>query len=128
MGRMDPAKMQAMADKRHADLKAKLKLTAAQEGAWTTYIAAMKPPASMMANRPDRAEMAKLPTPERIDKMKALHTQHMAEMTAMMDKHGEATKAFYATLTAEQKTVFDTQSMGHHGMDAKRGGPAQPKK
>ena len=35
MGRHDPAKMQAMMAKRQADMKAKLKITPAQEGAWT---------------------------------------------------------------------------------------------
>ena len=118
MGRMDPAKMQAWMDKRLAALKAKLKLTAAQEGAWSTFTAAMKPTGAMLAKRPDYAELAKLPTPERIDKMKALHTQHISEMTAAMDQRGEATKAFYATLTPEQKKVFDDNAMrrpGHRG-------------
>jgi hypothetical protein len=123
MGKMDPAKMQAQMDKRNAALKAKLKLTPAQEGAWTTFTAAMKPPAEMMAKRPDHAELDKLPTPERIDKMKALHTQHMNDMTAVMDKRGEAAKAFYATLTAEQKKVFDDSAMRHQGPDGGKGGP-----
>lgn len=137
MGRMDPAKMQAMMDKRSAELKAKLKITASQEGAWTTFTSAMKPSAEMMAKRPDPAEMAKLPTPERIDKMKALHTQHMADMTTAMDKRGDATKAFYAVLTPEQQKTFDAQSMHHQGSEGKQHGPrdakdakapAQPKK
>lgn len=133
MGKMDPAKMQARMDKRNADLKAALKITPAQEGAWTTYTAAMKPPADMMGKRPDRAEMDKLTTPERIDKMKTLRSQHMNEMMATMDKHGEATKAFYATLTPEQKKTFDDSAMRHHGSEGRRGGhrggnmPAQPK-
>jgi hypothetical protein len=111
MGQMDPAKMQAMMDKREAALKAQLKLTPAQDGAWKTFTAAMKPPANQAAHRPDQAEMAKLTTPERIDKMKTLHAQHMSEMTAAMDKHGEATKVFYATLTPEQQKVFDATAM-----------------
>ena len=45
MGQMDPARMQAWMDKRHAELKAQLQLTPAQEGAWTAYTAAMKPAA-----------------------------------------------------------------------------------
>lgn len=122
MGKMDPAKMQAWMDKRHAALKAQLKLTAAQEGAWTTYTAAMKPPADMMAKRPDPTEMAKLSTPERIDKMKTLRTQHMADMATTMDKHGEATKAFYATLTPEQQKVFDANAMGMQKADGRMGG------
>ena len=46
MGGMDPAKMQARMDKRAAELKALLKLTPAQEGAWTTFTEAMKPNAA----------------------------------------------------------------------------------
>lgn len=123
MGQRDPAKMQAWMDKRNTELKAKLKLTPAQEGAWTTYTAAMKPPADLIAKRPDRAELDKLSTPERIDKMKALRTQHMTDMTVAMDKRGEATKAFYATLTPEQQKVFDTSASRHHGRDGRKGGP-----
>lgn len=115
MARHDPAKMQARMAKRQAELKAKLKITAAQEGAWTTFTTAMQPPARMMGERPmagQRAEFDKLTTPERIDKMRALRTQRMAEMTTEMDKRGEATKAFYAALSPEQQKTFDAQKMG----------------
>ena len=123
MGRMDPAKMEQMMAKRTADLKAKLKITPAQEGAWTAFTASMKPNAAMMANHPDRAEMDKLTTPERIDKMQALHTQRMADMNTEMTKRNDATKTFYAALSAEQKKVFDAEhaKMGDHHGDGKRG-------
>ena len=100
-----------------ANLKAKLKITASQEAAWNTFADSMKPPADMMGKRPDRAEMEKLTTPERIDKMQALHKEHMAAMEAMMNKHAEATKAFYAVLSPEQQKTFDaeTAKMGPHG-------------
>src|SRR5450830_77980 len=87
-----------------------------------TFTAAMKPPATMMANRPDYAELIKLPTPERIDKMKALHTQRMADMTAAMEQRGEATKAFYAVLTPEQQKVFDASITRRQGPDGRKGG------
>jgi Spy/CpxP family protein refolding chaperone len=122
MGQMDPAKMQARMDQRNAVLKAQLKLSPAQEAAWTTYTTAMKPPAGMPASRPDPAEMAKLTTPERIDKMKALRTQHMADMNSFMDQRGEATKAFYATLTPEQQKVFDVSAMSQRGSGGRMGG------
>lgn len=123
MGKMDPARMQARMDKRNAELKAQLKITPAQESAWTTYTSAMAPPADLMAKRPDPAELAKLTTPERIDKMKALRAQHMSEMTAAMDKRGEATKALYAALTPEQQKAFDTSGPRHQGWRSQRGGP-----
>ena len=106
----DPAKMQQMMAKRQDDLKAKLKLAPTQEAAWTTFTSSMKPPAAPAA-RPDRAAMDKLTTPERIDQMKAMRAMRDAEM----DKRADATKAFYATLSAEQKKVFDAESMGHGG-------------
>ena len=68
--------------------------------------------------RPERGEFAKLTTPERIDRMRALRAQRNAEM----DKRMDATKGFYAVLTAEQKKTFDAESLrflgggkgGHH--------------
>lgn len=119
MGRHDPAQMQARMAKHQAELKAKLKITAAQEGAWTRFTSAMQLPARMMGERPmasQRAELDKLATPERIDKMRALRTQRMTEMNAEMDKRGEATKAFYAALSPEQKKTFDAehQKMAQH--------------
>jgi DsbC/DsbD-like thiol-disulfide interchange protein len=128
-GHMDRARMQAQMNKKNAALKAQLKLSAAQEAAWLTFVDASKPPADMMARQAQHAELAKLPTPERIDQMKTLRSQHMAEMTAAMDKRGEATKAFYATLTAEQKKTFDSATTSHHGDKAHKGhmGPAPAK-
>jgi periplasmic protein CpxP/Spy len=130
MHQMSPEKMKAKMEKRQADLKEKLKITAAQEGAWTTFTAAMKPPAGMMGQRPDRAAMEKLTTPERIDKMKAMRTEHQATMNAAMDQRAEATKTFYGALTAEQKTVFDKEIMrgGRHGGGEHHGRGDGPKK
>ena len=131
MGRHDPAKMQARMAKHQAELKAKLKITPAQEAAWTTFTASMQPPAHMMGGeRPMAAQLAefdKLTTPERIDKMKALRTERMTEMNAQMDKRGDATKAFYAALSPEQQKTFDAEhrKMGQregHGWGQREGG------
>jgi Spy/CpxP family protein refolding chaperone len=134
----DPAKMEQMHAKHLADLKAKLKITASQEAAWNTFATSMKPPADM-GKRPDRAEMEKLTTPERLDKMRAMHKERMASMDASMDKRIEATKAFYAVLTPEQQKLFDAEHSkmdrrgpgAHHGkgphgnMDGKPAAPAK---
>jgi len=130
-GRMDPAKMQARMEQRQTALKAELKLTAAQEPAWAAFVASHKLPAGMkgqpLAAMPD---LAKMTTPERLDKMKELRAQRMGEMTAAMDQRAEATKTFYAVLTPEQQKVFDAQTMqgrGYHkGMQGGKG-MMQPK-
>jgi periplasmic protein CpxP/Spy len=111
---MDPARAQRMQERiarRMAGFKEKLAITPAQEGAWTTWTQAMKPPAHLQ--RLDRRELAQLSTPERLDRMRAHHATRMAEM----DRRAEATKAFYAGLTAEQKKTFDEASlrMGKRG-------------
>ncbi len=128
-GPMDPARMEEHMAKRQAVLKVRLKVTADQEGAWTTFTSAMKPSPDMLKRRADlRAEMDKLTTPERMDKMKALR----GERDAQMDKHAAAVKTFYAVLTPEQKKVFDAQHMrggherrhgGMHGGPGGQGGP-----
>ena len=118
MGQPDPAAMQARMARRQADMKARLGITADQEAAWTGFTAAMQPAARPMPAG-QRAELDKLTTPERIDKMRALRSERMAQMQAEMDKRGEATKAFYAALRPDQKIVFDAEhkihGSGHHG-------------
>lgn len=130
MGTHDTAKMQAMMARHQADLKVKLKLTPAQEGAWTTYTTAMQPPAGLQRRPSDaqRAEMGKLTTPERVDKMRTLRAERMTQMNAEMDKRGNATKTFYAALTPEQQKVFDVEHQkrgargehGRHGLEHKK--------
>jgi hypothetical protein len=116
MGKHDPAKMQAHMTQRLAEFKGKLKITPAQEAAWTTYTDSVKPTphstqrASMAASK---AELSKLPTPERLDRMRTMRTEHMAAMTTQMDQRAEATKTFYAVLNTDQKKVFDEQ-FSHH--------------
>lgn len=99
---------QAHMAKRMAALKEQLKLTPAQESAWTTYTAALQP--GERTARLDRKDLDKLTTPERIDRMRALRAQHAAEA----DRRGEATKAFYAALTPEQQKTFDAQARHGH--------------
>lgn len=119
-GRMDPAKMQQRMAAHMAELKAKLKLTGAQEAAWTQYTAAMQPPADggKHMNRDERQKMhaqwKTLTTPQRIEQMNAMK----AERDAQMRKRADATLAFYGSLSAEQQQVFDANTMGmggHHG-------------
>ena len=113
--RSDPARMhermQARMAQRQARLKEMLQITPAQEGAWNAWSAAMQPPANW--KRPDRAELERLTTPERIDRMRTMRTERIG----MMDRRADATKAFYASLNPIQKRVFDleTARRGHEG-------------
>lgn len=119
--------------KRMEQFKAELKLNASQETAWTAYASSMKPTGERPA-RMDREAFAKLTTPQRIDKMRELRTQRNAQM----DRHAEATKAFYAQLNADQQKTFDAASLrmhkghgqrhhGAHGGGQERPAPAPAK-
>jgi periplasmic protein CpxP/Spy len=67
-------------------------------------------------------DLAKLTTPERLDKMATMMAEHTARRQAEFQKHAEAIKAFYAVLSPEQKRAFDAMPQhlfggmhGHHG-------------
>ena len=112
------AAMQQRLDRHMADLKQSLQLTPAQEPAWNQFTSAMRPAATPPA-RPDRAAMAGMTTPQRLEQMQAMRQQHQAEM----DKRTAAVRSFYATLTPEQQKRFDAQTaraMGGH--EGRRGG------
>ena len=94
--------------KRMADLKQRLQITSAQEGAWNQFVSAMQPPAPP-AQRPDRAEFERLTTPERLDRMQAMQAEHQTRMAA----RNQAIKNFYEQLTPEQQKAFDQHAM--HG-------------
>jgi uncharacterized membrane protein len=112
-------RMQKRMAERQAQLKETLKITPAQEAAWTAFVARTAPE-PRMARSQSREDWAKLTTPQRLDKMQALK----AERNARMDKRIDATKSFYAALTPEQQKVFDTQRHGgfqRAGMKGERG-------
>lgn len=103
-GYFDAARIQERIARRQADLKQKLQLTPAQESAWNAYTAALQPPANAM--RPERGELARLTTPERIERMRALR----AARAAAIDRRADATMSFYAVLSPDQKKVFDAEA------------------
>ncbi len=117
VGRME--KMREHKAERHAqhltELKAKLNLQAAQESAWNTFTQSMQHPTRMA--RPEHASLEKMTTPERLDMMQAMKAQRDAHM----QQRAEATRAFYATLSADQRQVFDqatARMMNKSGMHA----------
>jgi protein CpxP len=121
----DPAQRQLRRQERMArrlgELKQILQISAQQEGAWTSWTTALRP-AQQQLQRPSRVEFARMTTPERIDRVRAVRTQRNAEM----DRRLEATKTFYAALTPDQKRLFDAEGMRfvggmRGGMDGKGG-------
>lgn len=112
-----PANMEQMQAKRAEHMAQRqvrlhdaLKLTAAQEPAWSAFQAAWKPGARMAHG--ERAKWAALPAPQRMEQRIALARQHIAAMETRL----EALRTFYAVLTPEQKKVFDENTMrrGRH--------------
>lgn len=108
---------QRMAE-RQTQLKAALKLTPAQETAWTRYASAHQRP--QRGTRADREAWAQLTTPQRLDQMQAKKAQRDAHMAQVV----EATRALYAVLDVEQQKVFDSQApmAGMGGMGGKHRG------
>jgi len=107
--------------KRQTELHNQLKLSAAQEPTWAAYQSATKP-ADRGAQRAARPDWFKLSAPARMAQRLARSKQHIAVMEARL----AALNSFYATLTPEQKKLFDINSMQrgqrggqhgrHHGM------------
>lgn len=110
-GNTQHAHMNQRWEARQQELKTKLKLSSTQEPAWNTFVEAMKPAARTPMAPLDREALAKLSTPERMDKMAAFHEAHQAAMQSQMKQRSDATKQFYAQLTAEQQKVFDAQTL-----------------
>jgi len=101
-------------EKRQTELKAKLHLTAAQEPAWNAFVQSMKMPAKPLMQPLDREAMAKLSTPERMEKMNSVHEANLAAMQSHVKQRSEATRTFYNQLTAEQQKVFDAETLPEH--------------
>ena len=106
-----------MAQKRaehQAKLLAALKLDRSQQPAWDAFVASMTPPKrgdGQRAARPDRAAMAGLSAPQRMERHIAMQKQRTARMEARL----AALNSFYAVLTPEQRKVFDEQSQHRRG-------------
>ena len=98
-------------EQRQAELKTKLKLTPAQEPAWAAFAQTSKPPAKPHMQHLSHDELAKLSTPERLDKMNAMHEENLKVMQTHMKQREDAVRAFYKTLTPEQQKTFDAETL-----------------
>lgn len=112
--RPDPA---AMAERRAERLRAVLQLRPDQEAALKTYLEAGKRPEGAR-QRGERARLAEMTTPQRLDAARTRMTERMARF----DQRAAATKRFYAQLSPAQQKAFDAMGPrggmkgGHRGM------------
>ncbi len=106
-------------DRRQADFKSRLRITPAQEAAWTQFVQAIRPPQTPPQPPMDRDQMRaimQLSAPQRMEKMMALHEQAHAQMSQKMHDRLEAVKVFYPQLSPEQQKEFDRFTMHHNRM------------
>jgi L-lactate utilization protein LutC len=89
-----------------SDLKAKLKLTTSQELAWSSYEQSVQASKQDMMHS-EYKHLEKLSTPERLDQMQ----NHRTQMNIRMEKNAEATRSFYGALDADQKIIFDAETL-----------------
>jgi Spy/CpxP family protein refolding chaperone len=108
--KFDPAKHAEHFQQRQQKLHDALKLTAQQEPAWQTYIAAIQP--KQPVGRADRASFKDLPAPQRMEKWLEFSRARLQQQ----ESHLAALKTFYATLTPEQQKIFDQKTPGGHGL------------
>lgn len=84
-----------------------LHLSAAQEPAWQSYVAALSADPAAETRREQASQMMPgLTTPRRVDLLSA----EMEAETAAMRRQGQAVKTFYYQLTPEQQRTFDAQT------------------
>lgn len=100
----------AMAEKRLANLKNELKITAQQEPAWQAFAAkateqakAMQAQHQQNMQERDKAGTAGVPAPERM----AQHLDQMKQRLANMESMQASVKNLYAALTPEQRALAD---------------------
>lgn len=113
----DPAQMRAhMEERRTARLHAlheALGIRPDQEAAFAAFAAAMRPPEEGRQDvhpggtAADRAGMANLSTPERLDRMGQRMQEHVARRQEAFARRASATKALYSALSPGQRRTMD---------------------
>jgi hypothetical protein len=89
-----------------------LHLTPQQEPAWKAYRDAAAVPAKAQGRRQAASKMfPSLTSPQRMDLIDAEMRQEMQDFKAQ----SEALKAFYGTLSPDQKRIFDKQTLPPRG-------------
>lgn len=93
---------------RTADLHDRLKLNADQEKAWKQYQETVSANIRARQER-EQVDFSKLSAPERLERSQ----QFARERDERMTRHLESFKAFYATLTPEQQSILENESVYH---------------
>jgi protein CpxP len=98
-------------EKHMARLHDTLKLTSAQEAAWSDFSNRMKP---VKMDKPDMSkpghqDWKDMSTPDRLDKM----LDRMKSREKLMAEHAEVVRTFYGVLTPDQQKIFDRQFLPH---------------
>jgi protein CpxP len=108
-------------EKHMAKLHDALKLTSAQEAAWTEFSNKVKPVnmGKPGMDKPGRQDWEGLSAPDRLDKM----LDNMKAREKELADHAAAVRTFYGALTADQQKTFDRQFQayrhrhGHNGSE-----------
>ncbi len=110
---MDGERMGAMHKAHLAAIKKQLSLTPEQDAAWGRWVESMMPVEGMHHPDMKKADWVGLTTPQRLEKMQAMHEEHSQRMSQSLARHSEATKVFYAVLTESQQKTFDDLAWRH---------------
>ena len=110
---MDGERMGAMHKAHLAAIKKQLSLNPEQDTAWAQWVESVKPVEGMGRPYMSNVDWAGLTTPQRLDKMQAMHEEHSQRMAQTLARHSEATKTFYTALTEAQQNKFDRVTLRH---------------
>lgn len=102
------ASWREVVQQRTTDLHDRLQLNAEQEKAWKQYQETVAANIQARQER-ERVDFSRLSAPERLEKSQ----QFARERDERMSRHLESFKAFYATLTPEQRNILDQEGVYH---------------
>ena len=105
----------ARAQKHLSELKAKLKLTKDQEPAWSDFSDKVNAQAKSMASMQEDMKKDMQNMPQTAPEKMAMMASKMKDRAQQMATMADTVKAFYNTLTPEQKIVFDKMHNSHMG-------------